>query len=176
MKSFQATAVEQLQNRWKETLFDQVDNSYDSLLCSDPRFRRLKSLLPERIISVQAKVQTEALAARREMVPQQQQETISTIRTAAEPSSSTFVLDSLHKTGGNSEDESRVENAEEDLNTQIINEVMAYFVERPLAKEENPLDWWRDNKDKNPTLAKLAKSYLCIPSTSTPSASVLCCR
>jgi len=165
VKSFQATAVEQLQQRWKETVFDQVDNPV--ILCSalDPRFRRLKFLSPEQIITVQAKLQTEALAARREMV--QQQITTSTKRTAAEPSTS--LLDSLFESGDSSGEESREEKAEEDLNTQIRIEVMAYFVERPLAKEENPLDWWRDNKDKYPTLAKLAKSYLCIPSTSTPS-------
>lgn len=131
----------------------------------DPRFRRLKFLSPEQIITVQAKVQAKALAARREMV--QQQITTSTIRTAAEPSTS--LLDSLLESGGSSDEESREEKAEEDLNTQIRNEVLAYFGERPLAKEENPLDWWRDNKDKYPTLAKLAKSYLCIPSSSTPS-------
>uniref|UniRef100_A0A8C1N977 HAT C-terminal dimerisation domain-containing protein n=1 Tax=Cyprinus carpio TaxID=7962 RepID=A0A8C1N977_CYPCA len=165
VKSFQVTAFEQLQNRWKETLFDQVDNPVVLSSALDPRFRRLKFLSPEQIITVQAKVQAKALAARREMV--QQQITTSTIRTAAEPSTS--LLDSLLESGGSSDEESREEKAEEDLNTQIRNEVLAYFGERPLAKEENPLDWWRDNKDKYPTLAKLAKSYLCIPSSSTPS-------
>lgn len=46
---------------------------------------------------------------------------------------------------------------------------MANFVEKPLSKEETPLDWWRDNEDKYPSLANWAKSYLCMPSTSTPS-------
>lgn len=67
----------------------------------------------------------------------QQQITTSTIRTA------TSLLNSLLESGGSSDEESREEKAEEDLNTQIRNEVLAYFVERPLAKEENPLDWWR---------------------------------
>ena len=34
---------------------------------------------------------------------------------------------------------------------------------------ENPLNWWADNEDRFPRLAKLSKSYLAIPATSTPS-------
>ncbi|XP_051994042.1 E3 SUMO-protein ligase ZBED1-like [Xyrauchen texanus] len=118
VKSFQVTAVEQLQNRWKETLFDQVDNPVILSSALDPRFRKLKFLSPEQIITVQAKLQTEALAARREMV-QQQQITTSTIRTAAEPSTS--LIDSLLESGDSSEEESREEKAEEDHYTQIRN-------------------------------------------------------
>jgi len=92
VKSFQVTAVEQLQNRWKEILFDQVDNP---VILSE-------FLSPEQIITVQAKLLTEALPARREMV--QQQITTSTIRTAAEPSTS--LLDSVLESGGRSEEES----------------------------------------------------------------------
>jgi len=102
VKSFQVTAVEQLQNRWKEILFDQVDNPVILSSALDPRFRRLKFLSPEQIITVQAKLLTEALPARREMV--QQQITTSTIITAAEPSTS--LLDSVLESGGRSEEES----------------------------------------------------------------------
>ncbi|KAI2657478.1 E3 SUMO-protein ligase ZBED1 [Labeo rohita] len=166
IQSFQAKAVEQLQIRWNQ-LFEQADNPVILSSALDPRFRRLKFLSPEQIITVQAKVQTEALAARKEMEQQQQQTTTSARRTEAKPSTS--LLDSLLESRGSSEKESREEKAEEDLNTQIRNEVLAYFVESPLAKDENPLDWWGHNKEKYPTLAKLAKCYLCIPGTSTPS-------
>ena len=44
-----------------------------------------------------------------------------------------------------------------------------YFGEHPLSKKENPLTWWKKNAAHYPTLAKLAKSLLCIPATSTPS-------
>ncbi|KAJ8388164.1 hypothetical protein AAFF_G00136300 [Aldrovandia affinis] len=33
----------------------------------------------------------------------------------------------------------------------------------------NPLEWWARNEKQFPRLAKLAKSYLAIPATSTPS-------
>lgn len=60
MKSFQATSVEQLQNRWKQ-LFEQVDNPVIVSSVLDPRFRRLKFMSPEQIITVE----TKALAAKK---------------------------------------------------------------------------------------------------------------
>lgn len=82
------------------------------------------------------------------MEQQQQQTTTSAVRTEAKPSTS--LLHSLLESG-----DSRAKKAEEDLNTQIRNEVLAYFVERPLAMEENPLDWWID-KDKYPNRGQIS--------------------
>ncbi|XP_053324528.1 E3 SUMO-protein ligase ZBED1-like [Spea bombifrons] len=169
LKSFQATVTDQLQSRWKGILFENVPNTVVISSALDPRFRRLKFLTPEQIISVQAKVQTEALAVRREMV---QQETTSSpvMRVDVPSTSAASLLDSLLESGGSSEKDTREGKLEEeDIHTQVRNEVQAYFAERPLAKERNPLNWWNTNQEKYPTLAKLAKSYLCIPGTSTPS-------
>ena len=33
----------------------------------------------------------------------------------------------------------------------------------------DPFAWWRDHKNKYPTLSFLAKKYLCVAATSTPS-------
>lgn len=171
LKSFQATATDQLQSRWKG-IFEHVPNTVILSSALDPRFRKLKFLSPEQIINVQAKVQTEALALRREMVVQQQTTTTSPVIRDAEPSTSTTshshsLLDILLESGGSSEEEEG--QLEEDINTQVRNEVQAYFAEKPLPKEGNPLTWWKTNQEKFPTLAKLAKSFLCIPGTSTPS-------
>ncbi|XP_073488938.1 E3 SUMO-protein ligase ZBED1-like [Aquarana catesbeiana] len=170
LKSFQATATDQLQSRWKGILED-APNTVILSSALDPRFRRQKFLSPEQIINVQAKVQTEALALKREMVVQQQMTITSSVtRDAAEPSTSTAshsLLGILLESGGSSEEEEG--QLEEDIHTQVRNEVQAYFAEKPLPKEGNPLNWWKGNQDKYPTLAKLAKSFLCIPGTSTPS-------
>ena len=37
-----------------------------------------------------------------------------------------------------------------------------------LQQEQDTLEWWRNNGNYYPTLAKLAKEYLCIPATSVP--------
>jgi len=54
------------------------------------------------------------------------------------------------------------------------NELDAYkaLPELPIATVNgivNPLDWWKENSQVYPNLAKLAKKYLCIPATSAPS-------
>lgn len=98
----------------------------------------------------------------------QQPTTTLPVTRVAEPStSSASLLDSLLASGGSSEEEEG--QLEDDIHMQVRNEVQAYFAEKPLAKEGNPLNWWKGNQEKYPTLAKLAKSFLCIPGTSTPS-------
>ena len=47
-------------------------------------------------------------------------------------------------------------------------EVDAYFAEKVVSREVNPLVWWKDNNVRFPSLAKVAKSLLCIPATSAP--------
>lgn len=48
-------------------------------------------------------------------------------------------------------------------------EVSQYKKEPSINATENPLTWWRQNNERYPSLAFLAKKYLCIPATSVPS-------
>ncbi|XP_025753343.1 zinc finger BED domain-containing protein 1-like [Oreochromis niloticus] len=48
-------------------------------------------------------------------------------------------------------------------------ELSSYSVCPVQDSEENPLDWWRKHQVNFPTLSKVAKKYLCIPATSSPS-------
>ncbi|XP_044155622.1 E3 SUMO-protein ligase ZBED1-like [Bufo gargarizans] len=173
MRSFQATVKDQLHSRWHDILSEQVLNPVIFSAALDPRFRKLKFLTPEQIINVQAKVQTELLALRRTQLLGEQQETSTSTATAdAEPgpsTSRTSILESLFESGGSSEEDTEAQHMEEDINTVIRNEVQSYFAEKPLHNDGNPLSWWKSNEDRYPTLVKLARSYLCIPSTSTPS-------
>ena len=45
-------------------------------------------------------------------------------------------------------------------------ELDAYFAEKPISREANPLTWWNNNSAHFQHLAKVAKSLLSIPATS----------
>ncbi|XP_065642245.1 E3 SUMO-protein ligase ZBED1-like [Hydra vulgaris] len=49
------------------------------------------------------------------------------------------------------------------------NELEKYLRENCINKNACPLTWWAENSKRYPMISKLAKKYLCIPSTSTPS-------
>uniref|UniRef100_A0A1A8FVL7 HAT C-terminal dimerisation domain-containing protein n=1 Tax=Nothobranchius korthausae TaxID=1143690 RepID=A0A1A8FVL7_9TELE len=48
-------------------------------------------------------------------------------------------------------------------------EIRDYFSTPHIPTMDNPLQWWSRNQDRFPCLAKLSKSYLAVPATSTPS-------
>ena len=47
-------------------------------------------------------------------------------------------------------------------------EARKYFEEPVLARLQDPLLWWKENERYYELIAKIAKKYLCIPSTSVP--------
>ena len=51
----------------------------------------------------------------------------------------------------------------------VRNEVLSYFGENCISRDTSPLQWWKENTGRFPNLAVLAKSYLSVPATSTPS-------
>jgi len=48
-------------------------------------------------------------------------------------------------------------------------EILSYQSGIPVPLNSSPLEWWKVNAYAYPTLAPLAKAYLCIPATSVPS-------
>ena len=51
----------------------------------------------------------------------------------------------------------------------ISDEVKVYFQERPIRRKDNPFCWWKGNSNRFSHLSILAKKFLAIPATSTPS-------
>ncbi|KAA0721455.1 hypothetical protein E1301_Tti020347 [Triplophysa tibetana] len=145
LRAFQLTAVQQLQERWKrETAFSDGANTVIFAMALDPRGKEDGCAAALQLHCVTS-TNTTATKSTPLVAPQ---------------------LDSL--LGSDDEEEDRAGEAE-DVHTQVRNEVVTHFEEKSLAKEENPLSWWKANNERYPMLARLAKSYLCIPATSTPS-------
>ena len=45
----------------------------------------------------------------------------------------------------------------------------------PLGADKKSLDWWKAKKEEYPTLARLARKYLCVSGTSTQAERVFSC-
>ena len=52
-------------------------------------------------------------------------------------------------------------------------ELKLYMSERPVARKESPLSWWKENERRFPNLAKVVRGILCNPATSTLSERIL---
>ena len=48
-------------------------------------------------------------------------------------------------------------------------ELTRYLQEEPIDSNDNPLAWWCNNQERFPLLSKVARKYMCICATSTPS-------
>ncbi len=63
--------------------------------------------------------------------------------------------------GSDSEDSDE----ESQQHSHVDNEILAYTCDKVISKETDPIEWWRLNESRYPTLAGAAKGYLCIPCT-----------
>uniref|UniRef100_A0A1A8HVJ2 HAT C-terminal dimerisation domain-containing protein n=2 Tax=Nothobranchius kuhntae TaxID=321403 RepID=A0A1A8HVJ2_NOTKU len=147
---FQKTAKEQLEQR-------------SSL---DPRFKKLKFLSAEDSFKVQVKLRMKAVEALQLKPLVAERETTESPSPSDKPGASQIRVHSLIDSDTSSEDEDR---DTEEPGVKIGKEILAYFGEKSIPKKENPLQWWKKNEPRFPSLSRFAKSYLCIPSTSTPS-------
>ena len=58
---------------------------------------------------------------------------------------------------------------EDKFDTSIPTEVKRYFADPAVSRNEDPLLWWRKNESRFPHIARLARLFLAVPATSTPS-------
>ncbi|KAI7793193.1 putative zinc finger BED domain-containing protein 1-like [Triplophysa rosa] len=158
-------------SRWKiETTYDEDRNNVCIFTAAlDPRFRKLKFLSTDDILKVKIKLQTLALEARRVQVREEPEEDDSP---SGQPDHSrqkpNSILDTL--LGRDDDEELEDEDPGQDQSEDAVrNELLVYFGEKPIPKDKNPLQWWKENETKFPALAVVAKSYLAAPATSTPS-------
>ena len=55
-----------------------------------------------------------------------------------------------------------------DSSDPVQDEVENYFKQEQSPRDTPPLDWWKVNGHRFPSLARLARKYLAITATSTP--------
>lgn len=53
--------------------------------------------------------------------------------------------------------------------SSVEDELDQYLSETPLPRDQSPLVWWKLNSERFPNLARVAKVFLHIQATSTPS-------
>ncbi|KAL7824411.1 hypothetical protein SRHO_G00294770 [Serrasalmus rhombeus] len=57
----------------------------------------------------------------------------------------------------------------------IENEFSSYLLSVCLESDADPLKWWKEHEVAYPALSCLAKKYLCVPATSSPSERIFSC-
>lgn len=128
---------------------------------------------PNEIQKVQAELQALALQARTRMKERLQAGMESGDSASNQPGGKLPIhgkkslLDTLMDS--DSDDSNKDDDDQEDEGEMLRKEVQMYFGEHKKDRNLSPLQWWRDNEGKFPNLALLARSYLAVPATSTPS-------
>ncbi|XP_059183544.1 E3 SUMO-protein ligase ZBED1-like [Centropristis striata] len=165
-KSFISSAERGITQRWGSLCTVSGDKENPVLLAAalDPRYKKLKFLTPEDGIRLQGSI--EVLAVKEAKTTGTQNAKLQ----KANGSGRKSALETLLQSDTDSLSENEDEESEEDRKIQVvINEVRLYFSEATLPKKDDPLKWWSENGGRFQTLSRLAKSFLCIPATSTSS-------
>ncbi|KAI7799915.1 putative zinc finger BED domain-containing protein 1-like [Triplophysa rosa] len=154
-KAFLTNASKELTERWGSfgTFFKEKDNKVLLSAALDPRFRKLYTV---EVLAMRSEKEswkpTEEGQHQGVIVPRREGES---------------ALENLLQSDTDSLSEE--EESHEDQKIQMVRkEVQMYFSESQIPKQEDPLGWWKENEGRFPSMSKLARSFLCIPATSTP--------
>ena len=168
IRSCKVKVAAAIRRRWD---LDSLDVTQVSVLATalDPRFRSLKFLTADKRVAVKAKLlqlanslkqDFEALkSAGTDSHSKNGSGTDSPTESAPAPKRKKTAFDVLlgeeEETNGDS--------------TSIEEQIGHYFAEKPAPRDCYPLKWWQQNEFRYQYLAKVARSILCVPATSTAS-------
>ena len=159
IKDFKKLVLQQIRKRWN---IDGVDptNPSASLLATvlDPRFKNVKFL------NRAQHSQLEESLAQLIIVPENNTSNDTDCQLSNNNKSALDLL-----LGDDYSEESRPET------NPAIETVRDYLADRIPSRESSPLDWWKMNSHRFILLACLARKYLSIPATSTPSERIFSC-
>lgn len=156
---------------WQTKFRDDGENVCIVAAALDPRFRKLKFLQAEDIVKVHLKVQSLALEEKRRQRSKHLNIKVGNRMTQSVQKGSQFLCWILYLVWIQMSTV-MVKKTLITSNLKILtvrNEILLYFGEQAIPKNENPLKWWKENEASFPTFTILAKCYLSMPATSTPS-------
>jgi len=157
---FKRVVAEEITRRWS---LDQLDTNDPMVLAPlvDPRFKLIQSLPEHDKEVIKAKIvdQMNSFTAVTPSCHDDEVEPIAASEDSEPVQKKVKKLTALYKLLGP---------GKEDLVTSQV-ELEQYLTEKTMKRDTKPLTWWKNNEKRFPKLAKVAKSLLNIPATSTPS-------
>lgn len=149
----------ELRRRWNLDNIDPTNPGSDLVaLCLHPRFKQAKFLDSHKRLDLQLTITSLAHQAKASLGSDTQEKETTSAKKELElrPKALDLLLGS-DSPGSSIEDSDPVQD-----------EVDDYFKQQQQPRDSSPLEWWKVNKCRFPTLAGLARKYLAITATSTP--------
>ena len=133
----------------------------------DPRFKECKFLGPEKHIQVKGAL-TGLVCKEKSSLEGKQGSGSSHKGEVIEPAIKKRRSGLAVLLGDDYTNENITSNGDSDDTDPVLKEIESYLKERPIDREEHPLEWWKENQHRFPLVSRVAKRYLTIPIMSTP--------
>ncbi|CAM4277049.1 unnamed protein product [Leuciscus chuanchicus] len=142
----------------------------------DPRFKHRYNK-DEQILAIESALKAELMALGNEEDQQAATEAAASHSTTAVPEeegttsdSETLPAKKKKKSFGSYFKKTQQANrVEESLQTAVEKEMQSYLMIPEIDSDTDPLSWWKAQEVNFPRIGKLARKYLCIPASSSPS-------